>query len=112
MSNTIPTTIQLDIANITLICFVVLVGLTILNAIGFAILPTINTSNKSATKNPSQKSFKRLLKNWAWNPSFSMVCIMMSQINTPIVYAIEDIKETTKEVSFLKNLEDDTKKEL
>lgn len=69
MKNTMTVTIQIEIANMILICFVSLVGFTILNAIVFAILPTINISNTSAIKNPGQKSFKRLLKNWEWNPS-------------------------------------------
>ena len=60
INKTIPITIQDEIASIILTCLVSLLGFTILKAIGFASFPTINISNKSATINPSQKSFNKL----------------------------------------------------
>ena len=62
INKTMPMTIQEEIAKIILIGFVFLLGLTILKAIGFASLPTMNTSIKRATKKPSQKSLRRLVK--------------------------------------------------
>ena len=59
INKTIPTTIQDEIAIMILICLVSLLGFTILKANGLASFQTINTSNKSATIKPSQKSFNR-----------------------------------------------------